>query len=419
MNVGKRFYLKSKHIASFDACYAKLSMLGLSRESGVSVKIVQLLRPPAADQTTVDTMGEELIEWDCYEDSSEGLPAGLYRKVFLGETFSCFALVTNGTKEIIGELSLTVDIQTSQRRCTVALSYRESVTQLEPGASLRAFFAHEVTEIGQHLYACHKCHFFYHWLVCSLGYCQAGGKATCRKLYKFPVLKPLDVHTKFYDSADQVFLEAHVQNTTDDDMIMERIALEPTEGHVLIPFITNPLEDRCTNGWLIRPECMRQFLYGLKFSSGETAPKANRGLITVGKLSMVWRTSRGRRGRLQTSPLERMTTGCGDLKMTIVDAPNVVKIQEPFVITCRITNCCDRVLELLLTLENHLQSGFVWNSKSRQKLASLSPSNSVDLNFTLIPISSGLKYVSGMQFQDAATKRTYEPDEVAQVFVYT
>ncbi|KFD65680.1 hypothetical protein M514_09617 [Trichuris suis] len=391
-------------------------MLGLSRESGVSVKIVQLLRPPAADQATIDTMGEELIEWDCYEDSSEGLPAGLYKpntsgkafeKVFLGETFSCFALVTNGTKEIIAELSLTVDIQTSQRRCTVALSYREPITQLEPGASLRAFFAHEVTEIGQHL------------LVCSLGYSQAGGKATCRKLYKFPVLKPLDVHTKFYDSADQVFLEAHVQNTTDDDMIMERIALEPTEGHVLIPFITNPLEDRCTNGWLIRPECMRQFLYGLKFNSGETSSRANRGLITVGKLSMVWRTSRGRRGRLQTSPLERMTTGCGDLKMTIVDAPNVVKIQEPFVITCRVTNCCDRVLELLLTLENHLQSGFVWNSKSRQKLGSLLPTKSVDLNFTLIPISSGLKYVSGMQFQDAATKRTYEPDEVAQVFVYT
>uniref|UniRef100_A0A5S6QGD3 Trafficking protein particle complex subunit 13 n=1 Tax=Trichuris muris TaxID=70415 RepID=A0A5S6QGD3_TRIMR len=392
-------------------------MLGLSREPGVSVKIVQLLRPPTADQATVDAMGEELIEWDCYEDLSEELPVAgglksntpgkVFEKVFLGETFSCFALVTNGTKETIAELSLNVDIQTSQRRCSVGLSYREPMTHLESGASLRAFFAHEVTEIGQHL------------LICSLGYTQAGGKATCRKLYKFPVLKPLDVHTKFYDRTDEVYMEAHVQNTTDDDMIMERIALEPGEGLMLAPLITNPLDDRNSSGWLIRPECMRQFLYGLKFRSEETSSRANRGLITVGKLSMVWRTSRGRRGRLQTCPLERMITGCGDLKMTVVKSPNVVKIQQPFTITCRITNCCDRVLELSLTLENDLQSGFVWNSKSRQKVASLSPASSADLNFTLIPISSGLKCVSGMQFQDAATKRTYEPDEVAQVFVYT
>lgn len=72
-----------------------------------------------------------------------------------------------------------------------------------------------------------------------------------RKFFKFPVSKPLDVRTKFYNAevirayigfdscfiltgifffqSDDVFLEAQIQNTTQVPMTLERVSLEPSE----------------------------------------------------------------------------------------------------------------------------------------------------------------------------------------------
>lgn len=50
-----------------------------------------------------------------------------------------------------------------------------------------------------------------------------------RKFFKFQVLKPLDVKTKFYNAeTDEVFLEAQIQNITTSPMFMEKVSLEPS-----------------------------------------------------------------------------------------------------------------------------------------------------------------------------------------------
>ncbi|VDN40930.1 unnamed protein product [Gongylonema pulchrum] len=43
-------------------------------------------------------------------------------------------------------------------------------------------------------------------------------------------------------------------------------------------------------------------------------------------MDMVWRTSMGERGRLQTSSLQRMAPGYGDLRLTIEKIPATVKL---------------------------------------------------------------------------------------------
>ena len=60
-----------------------------------------------------------------------------------------------------------------------------------------------VKEIGTHI------------LVCEVNYVSPGGlPLSFRKFFKFQVLKPLDVQTKFYNAeTDEVILEATVRFT--------------------------------------------------------------------------------------------------------------------------------------------------------------------------------------------------------------
>ena len=53
-----------------------------------------------------------------------------------------------------------------------------------------------------------------HILVCEVNYHNGQGeKLNFRKFFKFQVMKPLDVKTKFYNAeSDEVFLEAQVKN---------------------------------------------------------------------------------------------------------------------------------------------------------------------------------------------------------------
>lgn len=140
----------------------------------------------------------------------------------------------------------------------------------------------------------------------------------------------------------------------------------------------------------LQPMDTRQYLYCLK-PKPEFAEKAGviKGVTVIGKLDIVWKTNLGERGRLQTSQLQRMvqsklsvplhttshvqdwgastsqvtsclhfysgvkihteTFGCsccflqapgyGDVRLSLELVPDTVNIEEPFDITCKITNC--------------------------------------------------------------------------------
>lgn len=85
--------------------------------------------------------------------------------------------------------------------------------------------------------------------MCEVFYNSPGkGKLTFRKFFKFQVMKPLDVKTKFYNAevdkikmalkgrflssfliqSEDVFLEAQVQNVTSGYLCLEKVALEPS-----------------------------------------------------------------------------------------------------------------------------------------------------------------------------------------------
>lgn len=59
----------------------------------------------------------------------------------------------------------------------------------------------------------------------------AGLPQSFRKFFKFQVITPLNVETKFYSTeVNEIFLQASIQNVTTTPMCLEKVELETAPG---------------------------------------------------------------------------------------------------------------------------------------------------------------------------------------------
>ncbi|KAF4803069.1 Trafficking protein particle complex subunit 13 [Turdus rufiventris] len=314
-----------------------------------------------------------------------------FGNIFLGETFSSYISVHNDSNQVVKDILVKADLQTSSQRLNLSAS-SAAVAELKPDCCIDDVIHHEV-------------------------------------------LKPLDVKTKFYNAeTDEVFLEAQIQNITTSPMFMEKVSLEPSMMYNVAELNTVDTagESESTFGarTYLQPMDTRQYLYCLK-PKQEFAEKAGviKGVTVIGKLDIVWKTNLGERGRLQTSQLQRMVTllnqswlvvtkapGYGDVRLSLETIPDTVNLEEPFDITCKITNCSsERTMDLVLEMCN--TNSIHWCGVSGRQLGKLHPSSSLHLALTLLSSVQGLQSVSGLRLTDTFLKRTYEYDDIAQVCV--
>ncbi|XP_022452173.1 trafficking protein particle complex subunit 13 isoform X1 [Delphinapterus leucas] len=339
-----------------------------------------------------------------------------FGNIFLGETFSSYISVHNDSNQVVKDILVKADLQTSSQRLNLSAS-NAAVAELKPDCCIDDVIHHEVKEIGTHI------------LVCAVSYTTQGGeKMYFRKFFKFQVLKPLDVKTKFYNAesdlssvTDEVFLEAQIQNITTSPMFMEKVSLEPSIMYNVAELNSVNQAGECVTTFgsraYLQPMDTRQYLYCLK-PKKEFAEKAGiiKGVTVIGKLDIVWKTNLGERGRLQTSQLQRMAPGYGDVRLSLEAIPDTVNLEEPFHITCKITNCSsERTMDLVLEMCN--TSSIHWCGISGRQLGKLHPSSSLCLALTLLSSVQGLQSVSGLRLTDTFLKRTYEYDDIAQVCV--
>ncbi|KAK7896074.1 hypothetical protein WMY93_021399 [Mugilogobius chulae] len=320
-----------------------------------------------------------------------------FGNIFLGETFSSYISVHNDSNQVVKDILVKADLQTSSQRLNLSAS-NSAVAELKPECCIDDVIHHEVKEIGTHIL-----------------------------FFKFQVLKPLDVKTKFYNAesdlssvTDEVFLEAQIQNITTSPMFMEKVSLEPSIMYNVTELntVTNGDHRESTFGKLsyLQPMDTRQYLYCLK-PKPEYAEKAGviKGVTVIGKLDIVWKTNLGERGRLQTSQLQRMAPGYGDIRLSMEMIPDTVNLEEPFDIICKVTNCSERTMDLVLEMCN--TRTVHWCGISGRQLGKLSPGASLSLPLTLLTSAQGLQSISGLRLTDTFLKRTYEYDDIAQVCV--
>ncbi|XP_053164981.1 trafficking protein particle complex subunit 13-like [Hemicordylus capensis] len=143
-----------------------------------------------------------------------------FGNIFLGETFSSYISVHNDSHQVVTDILVKADLQTSSQCLNLSAS-SSAVAELKQDCCINDVIHHEVKEIGTHI------------LVCAVSYTtQTGEKMYFRKFFKFQVLKLLDVKMKFYNAeTDEVFLEAQIQNITTSPMFMEKVSLEPSMMH--------------------------------------------------------------------------------------------------------------------------------------------------------------------------------------------
>ncbi|XP_063068869.1 trafficking protein particle complex subunit 13 isoform X2 [Engraulis encrasicolus] len=332
-----------------------------------------------------------------------------FGNIFLGETFSSYISVHNDSTQVVKDILVKADLQTSSQRLNLSAS-SAAVSELQPDCCIDDVIHHEVKEIGTHI------------LVCAVSYTTGSGeKMYFRKFFKFQVLKPLDVKTKFYNAeTDEVFLEAQIQNITTSPMFMEKVSLEPSMMYAVTELnnVTGVEDGESTFGKMsfLQPMDTRQYLYCLR-PKAEFKEKAGvlKGVTAIGKLDIVWKTNLGERGRLQTSQLQRMAPGYGDVRLSLEYIQDTVNIEEPFDITCKIFNCSERTMDLVLEMCN--SRAIHWCGVSGRQLGKLGPSASLSIPLRLLASVQGLQSISGLRLTDTFLKRTYEYDDIAQVCV--
>lgn len=242
-----------------------------------------------------------------------------------------------------------------------------------------------------------------------------------RKLCIFSSLEPLKIDTKFYNSdKDDLFLEVQIQNISPSTVFIRKVSLELPEMYTEEALNTLNLdgEDECTFGTrtFLQAREGRHYLYHLRVKEEylEEARKLS-GLTEMGKLEIVWKRELGGIAMLHTVLLEREARSCGGLKLSLEKIPDTVAREEPFQITCKITNCTDKKMKLLVKM--HDTTSVRWCGHSGRSLGKLMPGSSLSFTLTLLCLQLGLRRISGIQIIDTTLKTKYCYDGVAEVCV--
>jgi len=347
-----------------------------------------------------------------------------FGNIYLGETFSTYLCVNNESKDVVHQVKLKAELQTSSQRFNLADTNEEPLAIMEPGSSNEFVISHEIKELGVHI------------LVCSIQYTTVDGKQrNFRKFYKFQVANPLAVKTKVNNMIDgKVFLEAQVQNVSANTMMLERMRFEPAEHFLhedLNYFHTeenkeNHLKSTFGSQYLNQHD-VRQYLYLLTPKNTED-DRIARTTNTLGKLDIVWRTTMGEMGRLQTSQLTRKVPVLDELLVQAFDVPSTkvtedgefakgVRAEEPFTIGIRIRNHSGQNMKVVLSAVKAKMGSVLLSGVSTRQLGDLLPDQAIETKVEFFPLSPGLQKVGGLKIVDLISGYTKEVDHLCDVFV--
>ena len=330
-----------------------------------------------------------------------------FGSIFLGETFVSYLSVNNESSSSVLSVSLKADLQTSSQR--ISLSGNSATDSLSSQASLDHIISHEVKELGTHI------------LVCIVTYKNdADEMKSFRKFFKFQVLKPLDVKTKFYNvDCDKLFLETQIQNITQSPICMERVNVEPSATYTC-KALNSSFDVNNTYGCnsYINPSDTRQYLYMLQLKKEFYKDALSDKVNAIGKLDIVWKSSLGERGRLQTSQLQRVYTPQRDLILKVTSAPSEITEMKQFRINCSLTNLSDRTKSLTVDFDSN-QTDVLWLEIGEFKGGKIAPKESKQMTLTLLPISPGLQSVGGLLVTDNDLNRTITFDGFYDVLILT
>ncbi|XP_008271245.1 trafficking protein particle complex subunit 13 [Oryctolagus cuniculus] len=237
----------------------------------------------------------------------------------------------------------------------------------------------------------------------------------------FPFLPPLEVRTVFHNlDKNELLVEIHIQNISLSEVFVEKVSLVLPEIFSGMDVGTYNLDEEYerTSGEItfLQPmdECRYFCLLQLKSGFLEDSD-AIRRLTRLGKLNVFWKKNLHETAIQQTIQLERDVPHYRSISVSVESMPDKVIVEEPFYMTCKITNFSDQKMKLFLNLCN--TDAVHWHLRGGKYLGKLPPRTSLCLPLNLLFVKQGLQRISGIQLTDKYTKKTYYCDDILTVCV--
>ena len=370
----------------------------------------------------------------------------------LGETFRTFVAFHNSGNVPLTDVSFRIELHTNSQpyslidapSTTSALSGpgapgggspdranigRDPVPELQAGASVHFVVLHELKELGKHT------------LRASASYLLPSGERDhFTGKVKFGVVKPLDIFTRFPAvTQDAIYLEAEIQNATQDPLFLDSVRLEPSAGLVAVDMadavggdardLAAPSPDAIAmldfdalmaqrpEDLFLQPGNSRQFLF--KISPNAKGGIPLRSVAAVGKLDIQWKSHFGGAGRLQTLPLERSLPELQEgLSFAFHALPDVIYAESPFEAVIAVANDGTTSRDLLLHVAKSTVSRAVtFDGVSGTLVGTVAPSQVLHVPVTLFAHTPGVHVVTGIQFVDASSGSVFDVDGLDPILV--
>lgn len=365
----------------------------------------------------VDTQQDQLEIRDFGLSQMLKLPSS-FGNIYLGETFSTLVSINNEAQQLVHQVGVKIELQTSSQRFSLSDTTTTPRHSLDAQATHSVNVSHEIKELGVHI------------LVCSVHYVTEGRRRHFRKFYKFQVSNPLAVKTKVNNMIDgRVFLEAQLQNVSVGPMYLERMKFDPSEHFTFTDLNTivkekdeddNQKKDSVFGDPFIQPQDVRQYLYMLSPRDPNNDRMA-RTTNALGKLDIVWRSAMGDLGRLQTSQLTRKAPLLDDVEVQPFwlekDEPAQVQLEIPFQLGIRVRNHSTQNMRLVLSAVKTKMGSVLLSGLSTRYLGEVGPNQTTETRLEFFPLTPGLQRVGGLRVEDQLTGYTKEIDHLCDMFV--
>ncbi|KAI9312358.1 hypothetical protein BX666DRAFT_1825587, partial [Dichotomocladium elegans] len=331
-----------------------------------------------------------------------------FGNIYLGETFSTLVSINNEASQLVHQVGVKIELQTSSQRLTLSDTTSNPRHSVDAQATHTVTVSHEIKELGVHI------------LVCQVHYITEGRRRHFRKSYKFQVSNPLAVKTKVNTLDDRVFLEAQLQNVSAGPMFLERMKFEASEHFCFEDMNSIILGDKEEGGSVFRdpfihPQDVRQYLYMLR-PRDPTNDLIARTTNALGKLDIVWRSAMGDYGRLQTSQLTRKAPLLDDVEVQPfwIEKEKAAEafLETPFQLGIRVRNHSTENMRLVLTAVKTKMRSVLLSGLSTRYLGEVGPNQSTETQLEFFPLTPGLQRVGGLRVEDQLTGYSKEIDHL-------
>jgi hypothetical protein len=391
----------------------------------LTLKVLRLSRPSFAleDPSSNETQLQMKDYWALSPS---------FGNIYLGETFTSYLCVNNDSLIAVHDVAFKAELQTGKQRFTLAdtvgsgspmgsqenlpanIDTQNSQVSLLPRQSAEFVLHHEIKDLGIHI------------LVCQVQYLPASmvsnntkevQKKFFRKFFKFQVLNPLSVKTKIQNlGSGVVYLEIQMQNLASVPLTVEKMEFEfnpnfhaqclnkPSEGF-------GQLHNVFGNS-LFNPLDCRQYLYMLRPVDIDVASS----ITDLGRLDIVWRTTLGQPGHLQTAQLLRKELNKTSFDVTVKRIPSPILPESLFKLTLTIRNNVEgERMQLSITAEKSKMGAIKLKGDHEIELGFLNGLETLDCDLELIAIESGSHLIKGLKLRDAVTGLDFDLETLGYI----